>query len=61
MVIKAERIVRSEEQILARTSRLLAKKQALEYLNESTQNVDSSLLKAKKDFVDKLKDKNKKK
>jgi hypothetical protein len=57
MVIKVEKIQRSEEQLLARTSRLLAKKQALEYLKESTIDVDSSLSKVKKEFNDKLKDK----
>jgi hypothetical protein len=55
MVIKVEKIQRSEEQLLARTSRLLAKKQALEYLKESTIDVDSSLSKVKKEFNDKLK------
>jgi hypothetical protein len=55
MVIKVEKIQRSEEQLLARTARLLAKKQALEYLKESTIDVDSSLSKVKKEFNDKLK------
>jgi hypothetical protein len=57
MVIKVEKIQRSEEQLLARTARLLAKKQALEYLKESTENVDSSLSKVKKDFAEKIKNK----
>jgi hypothetical protein len=55
MVIKVEKIQRSEEQLLARTSRLLAKKMALEYLKESTIDVDSSLSKVKKEFNDKIK------
>jgi hypothetical protein len=55
MVIKVEKIQRNEEKTLARTARLLVRKKALEYLQKPTEEIDSMLLKVKKDFDDIIK------